>query len=121
MARQGVLGQWRDAIRQVGAPRGLDGTGQWDHATLTSIQVSSFMSVFSSLALDPLMATLLLGGARSSAPLMAGLFLSSIFTSVDGRGEAEGVVATGMRRRVREGRQGGEGRDRGERSTSNEG
>lgn len=53
------------------------------------------------------MATLLLGGARSSAPLMAGLFLSSILTSVDGRGEAEGVVATGMRRRVREGRQGG--------------
>lgn len=58
------------------------------------------------------MATLLLGGARSSAPLMAGLFLSSIFTSVDGRGEAEGVVATGMRRRVREGRQGGWRADR---------
>lgn len=43
------------------------------------------------------MATLLLGGARSSALLMAGLFLSSILESVDGRGEAVGAVATGIR------------------------
>jgi hypothetical protein len=52
------------------------------------------------LALDPLTATLLLGGASSSALLMAGLFLSSIFASVDGRGEAEGVVVRGIRSRV---------------------
>lgn len=71
---------------------------------LTSIQLSSLVSRASSLALDPLTATLLLGGARSSALLMAGLFLSSIFASVDGRGEAEGVVVRGIRSRVAAGR-----------------
>ena len=72
--------------------------------TLTSIQVSSFISRASSLTLDPLMATLLLGGARSSVLPIAGLFLSSIFASVDGRGESEGVVATGIRKRVHQAR-----------------
>src|SRR5690242_6522128 len=68
------------------------------HATLTSIQVSSFVSSASSFALDPLTATLLLGGAMSSVLLIAGLFRSSILTSVDGRGE--GVVVKGIRKRV---------------------
>lgn len=45
----------------------------------------------------PLTAILLLGGARSSEPPRAGLFLSSILVVVEGRGEAEGVVATGIR------------------------
>ena len=67
---------------------------------LTSIQPSSFISRASSLALDPLTAKRLLGGAISSALLMAGLFLSSILGSVVGRGEAEGGVATGIRKRV---------------------
>jgi hypothetical protein len=40
------------------------------------------------------------GGAISSALLMAGRFLSSIFASVDGRGEAEEVVVRGIRSRV---------------------
>lgn len=51
------------------------------------------------MALEPLTATLLLGGAISSALLMAGRFLSSILASVDGRGEAE-VVVRGIRSRV---------------------
>jgi hypothetical protein len=75
----------------------------WDRATRTSTQPSSFISRASSLALEPLTATRLLGGARSSALLTAGLFLSSIFKGVaDGRGEAEGgaVVAAGIRKHV---------------------
>lgn len=67
---------------------------------LTSIQPSSFISGPSSLVLVPFTATRLLGGASSSV-LIAGLFLSSILEVVDGRGEAVGVVATGMRRRAR--------------------
>jgi hypothetical protein len=43
----------------------------------------------------------LLGGAISSA-LPSGLFLSSIFGSVAGRGEGDGVVATGIRKRPHE-------------------
>lgn len=58
------------------------------------------MSRGSSLALEPLTATLLLGGAISSALLMAGRFLSSILASVDGRGEAEEVVVRGISSRV---------------------
>jgi redox-regulated HSP33 family molecular chaperone len=58
------------------------------------------MSEESSLALEPLTATRLLGGAISSALLMAGRFLSSIFVTVDGRGEAEDVVVRGIRSRV---------------------
>lgn len=71
-------------------------------ATLTSIQPSSFISIASSFVLDPFTATLLLGGAaRSSAPPMAGLFLSSILGTTDGRGDVEGDVATGIRQRVK--------------------
>ena len=67
--------------------------------TRTSIHASSFRSPESSLALPPpLTACLLLGGARSSTALTAGLFLSSILTKVAGRGDAVGEVAIGMRR-----------------------
>jgi hypothetical protein len=75
-------------------------TGQGRWLLLTSTQLSSFISGPSSFVLEPLTATLLLGGARSSALLMAGLFLSSILDIVGGRGEAEGVVAAGIRSRV---------------------
>ena len=67
--------------------------------TRTSIHASSFRSPESSLTLPPpLTACLLLGGARSSTALTAGLFLSSILTKVAGRGDAVGEVAIGMRR-----------------------
>lgn len=79
-----------------------------DRAARTSTQLSSFISRASSLALEPLTATLLLGGASSSVLLTAGLFLSSILAVVvDGRGEAEGVVATGIRRGMRSGAKSG--------------
>ena len=61
---------------------------------LTSIQPSSFISMGSSLALEPFTAIRLLGGAKSSAVLM-GRFLSSILCSVDGRGEAGRFFARG--------------------------
>jgi hypothetical protein len=64
----------------------------------TSIQPSSFISTDSSLVLEPFTATLLLGGARSSVLLTAGLFLSSILDAVEGPVGAEGVVATGIRK-----------------------
>lgn len=67
--------------------------------SLTSIQLSSFVSRPSSLALDPLTATLLLGGARSSVLLTAGRFLSSIFAMAEGRWDAEGAVVRGIRGR----------------------
>lgn len=71
--------------------------GRRDGRVLTSTQLSSFISGPSSFVLDPLTASLLLGGARSSALLRAGLFLSSILDIVDGRGEAEVVVVAGIR------------------------
>lgn len=88
----------RCVVLRVGETRDV-GVGQ-RLALLTSTQLSSFNSGPSSLVLEPLTATLLLGGARSSALLMAGLFLSSILDIVDGRGEAEGVVTAGIRSRV---------------------
>jgi hypothetical protein len=72
-----------------------------DVMTRTSIQESSLPSAESSLVLAPLTASRLLGGAVSSA-LPSGLFLSSIFGSVEGRGEGDGVVATGIRMRPHE-------------------
>jgi hypothetical protein len=81
-----------DCGRCVGARNGTR-----DVRVLTSTQLSSFISGPSSFVLDPLTASLLLGGARSSALLRAGLYLSSIFDIVDGRGEAEAVVAAGIR------------------------
>lgn len=70
-------------------------------AARTSTQLSSFISRPSSLGLEPLIATLLLGGASSSVLLTAGRFLSSILGFVvDGRREAEVVVAAGIRRGV---------------------
>ena len=77
--------------------------GNLNPAARTSTQLSSFISRASSLTFEPLTATRLLGGARSSVLLTAGLFLSSILERVaDGRGEAEGgvVVAAGIRKRV---------------------
>lgn len=77
--------------------------GKLDRAARTSTQLSSFISRASSLTFEPLTATRLLGGARSSVLLTAGLFLSSILGRVaDGRGEAEGgvVVTAGIRKRV---------------------
>ena len=57
------------------------------------------MSPESSLdLLLPLTACRLLGGATSSTALDAGLFLSSILAKVAGRGGADGVVATGIRK-----------------------
>lgn len=84
----------------------------------TSTQFSSFMSRASSLALEPLMAILLVGGASSSAAPMAGLFLSSILQSVDGRGEAAGVVATGIRPRVQRDVKRSAGQSQGQGSTA---
>ncbi len=69
--------------------------------TLTSIQASSLASPLSSRdLLEPFTACRLLGGAKSSALVMAGLFLSSILTKVDERGTAAaaGEVAIGMRK-----------------------
>lgn len=95
LLRNGVRGRSAVAAREKQANKG---------GMITYLDpASSFISDGSSLILEPLTATLLLGGARSSAPPMAGLFLSSILESVDGRGEAAGDVATGMRRRVQQG------------------
>lgn len=76
-------------------------TGKSKHVIRTSIQASSLPSAESSLVFAPLTATRLLGGAISSA-LPNGLFLSSIFGSVAGRGEGDGVVATGIRKEAHE-------------------
>lgn len=73
-------------------------TGRVTH---TSIHASSLPSAESSFVLAPLTATRLLGGAISSA-LPSGLFLSSIFGRAEGRGEGDGVVATGIRKRPHE-------------------
>lgn len=62
---------------------------------LTSIQASSPVS--SRDLLLPLTCCRLLGGARSSALLIAGLFLSSILTTGEVGRRAEGEVATGIR------------------------
>jgi hypothetical protein len=65
--------------------------------TLTSSQASSFMSAVSSRDLvAPLTACLLLGGPMSSMTAIAGRFLSSILTNVDGGRVSVGDVATGM-------------------------
>lgn len=63
--------------------RGVE--GRWQH---TSIQASSFMSESSlECLLLPFTAWRLLGGPISSAPLMAGRFLSSILAREDRGGE----------------------------------
>lgn len=70
---------------------------------LTSSHASSWCSPLGSsltLLAPPFMACRLLGGAYSSVSAMAGLFLSSILATADGRvGTAEGAVAIGMRRK----------------------
>lgn len=69
----------------------------------TSIQASSPIStVWSRDLLLPLTWCRLLGGARSSELLMAGLFLSSILTIGEVGRAAEGEVATGIREKSRQ-------------------